>query len=43
MHFKCNIRATVVAHSPGSHFDYAVTEFQPINLTCPGRHLLADG
>lgn len=34
------IRSPVVADSPGSQFDCVVTEFQPINLTCPGHHLL---
>lgn len=33
------IRSLVVADSPGSQFDCAVTEFQPINLMCPGHHL----
>lgn len=43
IYFKCIIRAPVMAHSPGSQFDCAVTDSQPIYLTCPGRHLLADG
>lgn len=30
----------VVADGPGSQFDCAVSEFQPINRTCPGHHLL---
>lgn len=34
------IRSHVVPENPGSQFDCAVTEFQPINLMCPGHHLL---
>lgn len=34
------IRSCMVADSPGSHFDCVVIEFQPINLTCLGHHLL---
>lgn len=48
MYYYSFIRSDVVAGSPGSQFDCAVTEYHPINLTCHQGiiyclHCLPDG